>query len=176
MSETAPTAKAIPAVAFCFLLNQLLEREGWARERLARFAGRCVELRPPLLPPLRLAIGEGGRIEPGDAALDAILTVEGVSGSGEFADELRDLAKSLRWDFEEELSHVFGDVAGERIGGTLRAFGRWQLDVGRRLGEAVGDYATGDSGTLLRRGEFRQFAARVDELVAAIDRLERRLV
>ena len=175
MSETVPKAKATPAVAFCFLLNQLLDRERWARERLERYAGQSVELRPPLLPPLRLAIGAGGRIEEGGPEPAAALTLGGISGASPLADELRYLAKHLRWEAEEELARLVGDVTAERIGGTLRAFARWQLDAGRRVGEALADYATTESGTLVHRRELDDFAAQVERLRAALDRLERRL-
>jgi ubiquinone biosynthesis protein UbiJ len=175
LSDTLSKAKATPAVAFCFLLNQLLDRERWARERLERFAGRSAELRPPLLPPLRLAIAAGGRVEPGGPEPEAIVTLDGVSGAGEFAEELRYLAKHLRWDAEEELSRIVGDVAAQRIGGTVRAFARWQGDAARRVGEAFADYLTTESGTLVRRAELEDFAAQVEALRAAIDRLERRL-
>ncbi|HYR35171.1 MAG TPA: hypothetical protein VEQ87_12845 [Burkholderiales bacterium] len=175
MSDALSTAKATPAVAFCFLLNQLLDRERWARERLERFAGRSAELRPPLLPPLRLAVAAGGRIEPGGPEPEAIVTLDGVSGVGDFADELRYLATHLRWDAEEELSRVVGDAAAQRIGGALRAFARWQLDAARRVGEALADYATAESGALVRRDELADFAAELERLRAAIDRLERRL-
>ena len=175
MSETAPKAKATPAVAFCFLLNQLLDRERWARERLERFAGQSVELRPPLLPPLRLAVASGGRVEPGESEPDALVTIDGISGTSAFADELRYLAKHLRWDAEEELSRLFGDVAAQRIGDTVRALARWQLDAARRVGEALTEYATTESGTLVRRSELEDFAAQIERLRAAIDRLERRL-
>src|SRR5947209_20383594 len=95
LSEPLSSAKATPAVAFCFLLNQLLGRERWARERLARLAGETAELRPPLLPPLRLVIGAGGRIEPGAGEPSAIVTLEGVTGEGALADELRFLQRNL---------------------------------------------------------------------------------
>ena len=175
MSETLPKAKATSAVAFCFLLNQLLERERWARERLERFAGQSVEFRPPLLPPLRLAIAPGGRIEPGGADPGAIVTLEGVAGSGALAEELRYLARHLRWDAEEELSRLVGDVAAQRIGGVLRGFVRWQADAAQRIGEALADYAGAESGALVRRSELAQFAADVERLRASIDRLEQRL-
>ena len=175
MSDALPKAKATPAVAFCFLLNQLLDRERWARERLEPFAGQSVELRPPLLPPLRLTITAGGRIEEGGPEPAAVVTLDGVSGASAFADELRNLAKHLRWDAEEELSRLVGDVAAQRIGDTARALARWQLDAARRVGEALADYATTESGTLVRRGELEDFAAEVERLRAAIDRLEERL-
>src|SRR2546428_797043 len=103
LSDTAPKAKATPAVAFCFLLNQLLDPERWARQRLEPFAGQSVELRPPLLPPLRLAIAAGGRIEPGTAEPAVRVTPAGISGSRALAGQLRHLAKHLRWGAEEEL-------------------------------------------------------------------------
>jgi ubiquinone biosynthesis protein UbiJ len=170
LNETASSAKATPAVAFCFVLNQLLARESWARERLERFVGQSAEFRPPLLPPLRLVVGAGGRIEPGGGEPGAIVSLEGVSGDGALADELRYLAKHLRWDFEEELSRVMGDVAAERVGATVRAFGRWQADAARRVTEALADHV------LVRSDELERFAADLERLRTAIERLERRLV
>ncbi len=83
--------------------------------------------------------------------------------------------KHLRWDAEEELSRLVGDVAAQRIGSAVRAFAQWQLDAARRVGEALADYATNESGALVRRGELTDFAAQVERLNAAIERLERRL-
>ncbi|HEY3077307.1 MAG TPA: hypothetical protein VGJ74_19215 [Burkholderiales bacterium] len=156
-------------------MNQLLDRERWARQRLERFAGQSVELRPPLLPPLRLAIAAGGRIEEGGPEPAAAVSLNGISGASELADELRDLAKHFRWDAEEELSRLVGDVAAQRIGDTVRAFAHWQLDAARRVGEALADYATTESATLVRRRELQDFAAQVEQLRAAIARLEQRL-
>lgn len=170
MSETLSSAKATPAVAFCFVLNQLLARETWARERLERFVGESAEFCPPLLPPLRVHIEAGGRVEPGGGEPAALVTLEGVSGEGALADELRYLAKHLRWDFEEELARVMGDVAAERFGNTMRSFVRWQADAAQRVMEGFADYS------LVRRDELERFAAEVERLRSAIDQLERRLV
>src|SRR5258708_34983606 len=153
------------------MLTQLVARGRWARARLASLGGQWGELRPPLLRPLRMASADGGRIEEGGPEPAAVVTIQGVSGSSPLADELRYLAKHLRWEAEEELSKVVGDVAAERIGGALRAFGRWQLDAAQRLSEALADYATAESGALVRRSELRDFAAEVERLHAAIARL-----
>lgn len=170
MSESLASAKATPAVAFCFVLNQLLARETWARERLERFVGQSAEFCPPLLPPLRVQVEAGGRIEPGGGEPAAIVTLEGVSGEGALADELRYLAQHLRWDFEEELSRLMGDVAAERLGNAMRSFVRWQVDAAQRVTEAFADYS------LVRREELEHFAADVEGLRSAIEKLERRLV
>jgi ubiquinone biosynthesis protein UbiJ len=175
LSDTASSPKATPAVAFCFLLNQLLDRERWARDRLVPYVGQALEIRPPVLPPLRLAIGAGGRIEPGGPEPAALITLEGVSGETPLAEEVRYLARHLRWDAEEELSRIVGDVAAERLVGTARAFVRWQRDAALRVGEALADYATQESGALVRRGELAQLGADIARFAAVLEQLEQRV-
>ena len=175
MSGPAPTAKATPAVAFCFLLNQLLARERWALERLLPFAGQSVEVRLPLLPAQRFAIGADGRIEPGGAQPGALVTLHGISGATPLADEVRYLARHLRWDAEEELSRIVGDVAAERLGGAMRAFASWQRDAALRVTDALADYATDERRVLVRRVELRELAVAIERLSAALARVEERI-
>jgi ubiquinone biosynthesis protein UbiJ len=174
LSEPREPAKATPAVAFCFLVNQLSRRERWARERLAAFAGQSVQLRPPLLPPLSLQILPDGRVEPGGGEPAAVVTLEGVSG-GALADELRLLARHFRWDAEEELSRLVGDIAAHRIGNAARAFAGWQADAARRLSEALADYATDEARLLVRRSELEALGRELAELDAAAAALAQRV-
>jgi ubiquinone biosynthesis protein UbiJ len=162
-------------VAFCFLANTLLERETWARERLARLAGQGFEVRLPLVRPFSLLVGADGRLEPGEGAAAAIVTPGGVTGDSELAGELRHLRRYLRPDVEEELSRFVGDVAAHRLVGTARSFVQWQLDALARLGEAAADYAVNERRALVRRAELAELAARIEELNRAIARLEERL-
>lgn len=161
-------------MAFCFVLNQLLERERWARERLAGFAGEAMELRLAFLPPVRVHIEAGGRLQPGGPEPSALVTLSGISGSGPLAEELRDLARHLRPDVEEELSRVVGDVAAQRIGEGLRAIARWQRDAAARAGEALVDYVVDERQMLVRRAELAQFAAALARLGSALAALEQR--
>ena len=162
-------------MAFCFVLNRLLDRERWARERLARFAGQALELRLPLLPPLRLQIAAAGRIEPGGAEPSAVVTLAGISGSAPLAEELRYLARHLRPDVEEELSRVVGDVAAQRIGDGVRAIARWQRDAAARAGEALLDYVVDERRMLVRRAELAPFAADIARLGSVLADLEQRI-
>ena len=175
MSESIPPSKATPAVAFCFLANALLARETWARGRLEPFAGQGFELRLPLAAPFTLVVATGGRIEPGDAAVAAIVTPRGVTGDSALADELRYLRQHLRPDVEEELSRFVGDIAAQRLIGAARGFLRWQQDALARIAEAAADYAVNERRALIRRPELADLAARIEELNQAISRLEERL-
>ena len=174
MSGPLTHGKATPGVAFCFLLNQLLERESWARERLVPFAGQSIEFQPPLLPPWRVTILASGKVEPGGPDPAAIAAVNGVTG-GALAEEVRTLARHLRLDVEEELSRVFGDIAAHRMTGAARAFAGWQRDAALRLSEALGDYATDEARLLVRRVELAAFAADVESLARKLEDLERRM-
>ena len=162
-------------MAFCFLLNQLLDRERWARERLAPFAGQAAELRLPLLVPLRICVAANGRVEPGGPEPAAVVTLSGVIGSGPLAEELRYLVRHLRPDVEEELSHVVGDVAAQRIGDGVRAIARWQRDVVARAGEAFGDYVVDERRMLVRRVELAELAADIARLGDTLADLEQRI-
>jgi ubiquinone biosynthesis protein UbiJ len=175
LSESAANAKATLAVAFCFLANGLLARETWARERLEPFAGQGFEVRLPLLAPLSLIIGAGGRIAEGSAPTAAIVTPGGIIGDSALADELRYLRQHLRPDVEEELSRFVGDVAAHRLAGSARSFLQWQRDAFQRIGEAVADYAVQERRALVRRAELADLAARIEELNQAIERLQGRL-
>jgi len=174
--SAAPGArKATPAVAFCFLVNRLLERETWARERLAAFAGRVIAVRVPLLPDLVLLINHEGKAEEAAAAPDVVVSAAGLSGDSALADELRLLARDLRWDFEEEFSRVVGDVPAHAIGAAIRRFAHWQLDLARRLADGVADYGGNEARLLVRRSELESHALELTHLLGALDALEERL-
>jgi ubiquinone biosynthesis protein UbiJ len=180
-------------VAFSFALNHLLDAEPWARERLAPFAGELVELRAPVLPPLFLRILPDGKLEAGvgEPALridvkphfiaelmrgkEHALKAIDVSGNAKLATEVMALARHLRWDAEEDLSRVFGDIAAHRMVEAARGLASWQADAAARLGEALRDYLVDEDPLLLASGELELFAARVRALRDAVERLEKRV-
>jgi ubiquinone biosynthesis protein UbiJ len=180
-------------VAFSFVLNRLLEDEPWARERLAPFAGETLELRAPPLPALRLAVLEGGRVQAGDADPSLTMTLKpdllpalargeehaarsvDVHGDGRLASEVLFLARHLRWDMEEDLSRLFGDVVAHRMAGAVRAFAAWHVDAAQRVAGSLVDYATDEKQLLVRKIEFGTLAEPLARLRDSIARLEKRL-
>jgi ubiquinone biosynthesis protein UbiJ len=193
LRQVLPPEKATPAVAFCFLLNHLLAAEPWARLRLAPFAGETVELRAPPLPALRFGILPGGTVQAGDAEPGLLMTLKpeflvglargeehamrsvDVEGNAKLAAEVLLLARHLRWDAEEDLSRLFGDVAAHRLAEAARAFAAWHLDAAQRLAAAVADYATEEKQLLARRAELDALAESVARLRDAIARLDKRV-
>ena len=182
------------------ILNKVLEGEPWARARLAPFAGETVEFTVASAPPLRLAIRDGGRIAPGDAAPtltfslregalatlataapgaaggdERLMRAFDVAGNARLASEILLLARHLRWDAEEDLSRLVGDVLAHRIAGTARRFVAWHLEAARRLAGNLVEYAVEERRLLVPRGEFEEFAAGVAQLRDRLARLAKRL-
>jgi len=183
---------AVFETPFVFALNRLLESEPWARERLAPFAGECVELRAPMLPAVRFAIVEGGRVAPGGepslrialrpgalAGLargeDHFMREVDIEGNARLAQEVLHLARHLRWDFEEDLSRIVGDAPAHAMAQALRGFAAWHADAARRLGEGLMEYALEEGRLLAPRAQFDAHAAALARLRDAIERLEKRL-
>lgn len=179
---------------FASALNHLLEAEPWARERLAPFAGETVSLAAPPLPELRLAILADGRVAPsgdgepsltlslGPDALAALARGEEhfmravqVTGNARLASEVMLLVRHLRWEPEEDLSRLVGDVAARRIAGLAREFAGWHLDAARRLAGSLVEYAVDERRVLVPRAELETLAAGVAQLRDAIERLEKRI-
>lgn len=193
MSRALTEDKATPAVAFCFLLNQLLDREAWAREKLLPFAGEAVELRAPPLPALRFTIRGDGGVQAGAETVDLSVTLKPevlaalgrgeeqlmraveVDGNARLAAEVMLLVRHLRWDAEEDLSRLIGDVAAHRVMETARSLFAWQADAARRVVEALADYATEEKRILIRCADLRALAGDVAGLRDGIERLSKRI-
>lgn len=189
----SPISQATFGWPFSLALNHLLDAEPWARERLAPFAGETVEVRNPPFPALRFVILPGGRLEAGgaDPALvillkpDALLALSRgqehfvrsleVTGDPKLAAEVMALARHLRWDVEEDLSRLFGDVVAHRLAQAARGFVAWQADAARRLAGSLADYAVDEKHVLVARAELERFSADVARLRDALERLEKRV-
>ena len=182
---------------FSLALNHALAASPEARQRLAPFAGECVELRAPLLPALTFTILPGGRVEAGGTGAALVVTLKPgflsalpkgedfvmreveVKGDSRLAGEamwlvrhLRELAPDLA---EEDLSRLVGDVAAHRLAQGARDFLAWQADAAGRLGAAFTDYVTEEKGMVVARPEHASFAAEVARLRDALERLEKRI-
>jgi ubiquinone biosynthesis protein UbiJ len=180
-----------PAVA---VVNHLLAREQWARDRLVPFAGQRVRFRLAPLPDLVLEIDESGLVgacTDEDVALtlaippaalprilardEAALREVALDGDAGLAGTVQFLFNNLRWDVEEDLSRVVGDVLAHRMTGAARAFAAWQRQAAGRLGENVTEYLKDEAGLLMHAHELEAFGRQVDEVRDAVERLEKRI-
>lgn len=177
-------------------LNHLLDAEPWARERLAPFGGETVTIAATPLPELRLSILADGRVAAAvDDAVQPSLTLRlgadalaafargeehlmravEVTGNARLASEVMLLVRHLRWDPEEDLSRLVGDVAARRMVTFARNFVGWQVDAAQRLAQSLIEYAVEEERIVVPRLALEPLAAAIASLRDAIERLEKRI-
>ena len=167
-----------------FALNHLLGAEAWARDKLKPYAGQCVEFRAPPLPALRLDILESGLLANAaqDAAPNLVVTIGagalpamargedalmreiGIEGSADLAGAVQYLFRHLRWDIEEDLSRVFGDVLAHRMVEQGRRFADWNREAAAKLAQNLTEYWIEEQPLLARPADVHKFLTDVDLL------------
>ena len=85
------------------------------------------------------------------------------------------LFRNLTWDFEEDLSRVFGDIISHRLASSGRALAAWQRDAALRLAESLAEYWTEERPLLARPADLENFCRGVDALRDDVARLEKRI-
>ena len=87
---------------------------------------------------------------------------------------LAEVARSARWDYEEDLSRVTGDVIAHRIGRAVRGFGAALRSFDTRSSDAVSRRLTTAGGPVVGRREYAHFSDELASLSARVARLETR--
>jgi ubiquinone biosynthesis protein UbiJ len=124
---------------------------------------------------LRLSLASGGLAallgDPRGALRN--LRFEGDAG---FAQVLVQVLQSLRFEPEEDLAPWIGDIAAVRLVAGLRAALAGARQAGLQLARSSADYFTAENPLLAARASCEGFAAEVEQLGAAVVRLEARVV
>jgi ubiquinone biosynthesis protein UbiJ len=178
-----------------YAFNHLLGAETWARDKLKPYAGQCVEFRAAPLPALHLRILDTGLlgnaaqdaapnlvVTIGPAALPALVQGEealmrniGIEGNADLAGTVQYLFRHLRWDVEEDLSRVFGDVLAHRMVEQGGRFAAWNREAAGKLAQNLAEYWTEEQPMLARPAEVRRFLADVGQLRDRLAQLEKRV-
>jgi ubiquinone biosynthesis protein UbiJ len=187
MIEQLTTAAAVG------VLNRMLARESWARDRLAPFAGRTARFEAPPFA-LALKVAEGGEFADAERA-DPVVTVGldlaalplalgdpqaalrnvSLKGDAEFAQALAFVLQNLRPEPEEELSRFIGDAAAQRIVGLLRMSASHWRQLAERMLDSSAHYLVTENPMLVGRAEVDEFNAAVSRLRDDVARLEKRV-
>jgi ubiquinone biosynthesis protein UbiJ len=175
-------------------INRLLRANTWALRRLQPYAGKVAALRCPpfelcfsVLDTGELAAAESGVAPdvtiavPPDLLLRASArdstawTAARVSGNVEFAAAIDYVRRSLRWDYEEDLSRIVGDIAAHRLSSAARQLDLWGRSTARNVSRAVAEYITYEKPLLATAHAIEQFNREVDALRDDVERVEKRL-
>ena len=174
------------------LINRTLDRETWARDRLAAHAGRVVRF---VVGPARVnyAIDDGGRLRGATAAPDLTLTISplrlpgllakpgrwqelvAADGDAPLAATLAELALTLPMFVEQAFARALGPVIGQQLATAGRQLLSMPEYAAQRFGNSVARYVGEEADVAVRASEARAFASDVGALAADVDALAARI-
>ncbi len=182
------------------LLNALLNREPWAKDKVAAHAGKTVRINiarfsflytlhydgslsvadAAIVPNVILSLPEDKLSELPDAIrnrdnpqlLSSLLHLEGDAG---LAQLVSDLARDLRWDIEHDLTRMVGPILAKRL---MQGFGfvreNSQVMV-RRGAENVSEYLSEEARMILSRPALDSLQEQVKQQNKQLDDLQIRI-
>ena len=175
-------------------LNYLIARAGWANDRLKLFADKSITFN--IFPwAYHLKINTDGLWEKAlsDMQPNAVFTftpfaglrfMQGdkkvqntiqVEGDMQFAKEVAYVFQNLSWDYEEDLSKIFGDVVAHRIANIIGDISSWAKQASNNLTENIRDYWVQEKPMIMSTQTINHFNKEVDVLRDDVERLEKRL-
>jgi ubiquinone biosynthesis protein UbiJ len=174
------------------IINRMLDREAWARERLAAHSGRTMRV---VVGPASIGytIDDGGRLLPATAAPDLTLTISPLrltgllaqpgrwqelvvaDGDTALAATLAELALTLPMFVEQAFARALGPIVGQQVAAAGRQLLTMPEYAVQRFGDGVARYVGDEADIGVRASEARAFAADVAALSAAVDALTARV-
>lgn len=175
-------------------LNHLLAQEPWASQQLQKHAGKvaCIDLS---MVTLRMKITEAGTVEaaPDDIAANVTIRINPadvplilqdqqraisyvkLEGDADLAHTISELGKNLRWDAEQQLSQIFGDIAGRRMASTGKAVVSNLKSTAQKINENLAEYFLEENPMLVRPERVVEFAEQVGRTRDDVERLMKRI-
>ena len=161
---------------------------------MRRFAGRTARFEVfPLA--LSLTVLDDGQVAAADASAVPVVTARltpglvlrlmardgtawqdiEIAGDTDFAAAIHHVARNLRWDVEEDLSRVFGDITAHRMAEAGRTLDRWGTQALENTGRAFAEYWTEEQPLIAGKRDLDEFNREVDALRDDVARLEKRI-
>jgi ubiquinone biosynthesis accessory factor UbiJ len=187
--------KLDPAALPSDIVNRLLAREAWARDRLAAHAGRIFAVTVgPATAGFRIAAdGSLEGVSLAGPMPDLRITLSPLNlpafladprrwnewvvedGDASLGGTLKELAQTLPWFVEQAFAQVLGPLAGQRAADAGRRLLGFPGYAAQRVTESVARYARDETDLLARGDEFRAMTTQVGDLATRVDGLSARV-
>jgi ubiquinone biosynthesis protein UbiJ len=126
----------------------------------------------------RLFQGGADKTDPAAAArarADAIADMTHISGDAGLAQVVAELAAQLRWDMEDDLARLVGDIPAARLLGGVRALTAGLRGAAGRLGNNLAEYLSQERPVLTPRPLLESWSADIARANMAIEGLHARM-
>jgi ubiquinone biosynthesis protein UbiJ len=176
------------------LLNHIISQNSWAKEQLQPHAGKSVEFIIMPVSAMVTILEDGGLALAGEAATadasismspsvalrllnsdEAANTLVALAGDIELAATIAKVMRGVRWEYEEDLSRLIGDIPSHQI----TAFGRKAVSELRHQTqnavEMLSEYWQEEQPLIAKKRHVTQFSGDVDRLRDDAERLAKRI-
>ena len=176
------------------ILQHLLAQNVWAAPILKPCAGKSVQLNFVLFKTSLVILENGSLASAGETNVaDAVITIPPsllprliakdasaklqiqVDGDTHLATTLAKVFDQMRWDYEDDLSKVVGDVSAYKLAELARNSAGTVKHTAVNLAEMLSEYWQEEQPMLAKKRHIEQFNADVDTLRADTERLKKRL-
>lgn len=175
-------------------LQHLTNQNAWSRPHLQSFAGKTVSFDFVLTKANLLILEDGSLALGGETASPeanihlppslALRIISGdehakmlikIDGDTHLATELSKVLQMMRWDIEEDLSKVVGDIGAYKIGEVSKKAFASMKQQSINAAEMLSEYWQEEKPMLAKKRHVEQFIADVDILKNDVARFEKRM-
>jgi len=180
-----------PAAA---VINHLLAQEPWAQAKLIAHRDKTACIDAGVVQLMLTVTGDGFLKNADDNAVPAVtihlklsdlplilanreraVSYVRIEGDADFANAISQLSQSLRWDAEEDLGKVVGDIAATRIVSGAKSIAAAAQTTQKQLAENVAEYFLEEQPMLIRPHVMSEFSSEVVKLRDDLERLSKRI-
>lgn len=175
-------------------INHLLADATRAREKLASHAGKVARFDTGLAKFELQVLADGFVAQAGEGSTPAVtVTVKAgdlpliaqdpdkafsyvnIEGDADFANTISQVAKTVRWDAEGDLSKLFGDIVATRMVAGAKSGLAMLKTTHRKLAENMAEYLLEENPVLVRPQQVSDFSTEVARLRDDVERMQKRV-
>ncbi len=175
-------------------LQHITQQNSWSRPYLTPFSGRILQFDFSLVKAHLIILEDGSLSMAGDtASADAVIHIPPslamrlmaqdesakmqikIDGDTHLATELSKVLQQMRWDIEEDLSHLMGDIAANKLVTGSQKIAQETKKQTVNLAEMLSEYWQEEKLLIAKKWQVEKFVPEVDSLKSDIARFEKKL-
>ena len=177
-----------------YVLQHLIAQNSWASAILQPYASKSVQINIGFISANVVILENGDLAIAGETNIaDATVTIPptlllrlaakdeaakmqiNIEGDTHLASELAKVFANMRWDYEDDLSKLIGDIPANKIGNFAREATNSVKETSINLAEMLSEYWQEERPMIAKTRHVQEFNMQVDILRADVARFEKKL-
>ena len=175
-------------------LQHITNQNNWSRQHLLAFSGKVVQFNIAFISTSLLILEDGSLgIASNNAIADAIIHIPPslalrllakdeaakmlikIEGDMHLASELSKILQHMRWDIEEDMSKLAGDIPANKIASLSKKTATIAKQQAINIAEMLTEYWQEEKPILAKKWQVERFNADVDTIRSDFARLQKKL-